>query len=444
MQTSPDHLAGKPRVTQPAILRHPDDPEVSARLLCYLGPDMTTGKSANHLRQLVADAGVPSRIVAYANARRRTENELTIAMQHMAPGAHVMLDLHGELGRRHLVDAGIVEPQGIVTADLLAWMSSRMPRRGPDLPVFHVLSCKSGGLADDIIPGSDRWRAAYVIVYAGKKEISLGQIDCALSTGMRYLNHCHQQGRRVDPLKLFLLAGMRRGDCMTLLGGELQAPVRWHGPKTGKDLADTKRLARLMDGDPSDLERLAQVAGSMLPDETALLPELASALKDIFRARLMRMDLPRLRKLLQQQPALLNASDCTGFPPLHDAVDDHCKASISFLVKHGAALDVRDHHGDTALMHLVSTTPDAAEREAARPILEHLLKLGANPNDCGRDGLPVLMAAIDTGWTDAVRILLAHKADPNLRFDEITPLAAARNTGHQEIIELLEKAGARE
>ncbi len=444
MQNSPDRLAGKRRETQPAILRHPDDPEVSLRLLCYLGPNLTTGKSAGHLRQLVADAGVPSRIIAHANARRRTENELMIAMQQMAPGAHAILDLHGELGHRHLVDAGIVETRGIVTADLLAWMSSRMPRRDADLPVFHVLSCKSGGLADDIIPGSDRWRAAYVIVYAGKKEISLGHIDCALSTGMRYLNHCHQQGRRVDPLKLFLLAGMRRGDCMTLLGGDLQAPVRWHGPKTGKDLADTERLVRLMEGDPSDIERLARVAGSILPDEEALLPALGSALKDIFRARLMRMDLPRLRKLLEQQPALVDAIDCTGYPPLHDAVDDHSRASVSFLVKHGAALDVRDHHGDTALMHLVSTTSDAEEREAARPILEHLLKLGANPNDCGCNGLPVLIAAIDTGWTDAVRILLAHNADPNLCFDEITPLTAARNAGHQEIIELLEKAGARE
>lgn len=444
MDSSTHRTARKHRDTQPLSFRHPDHPAESARLLCYFGPDATAGKSVDRLRELISETKLPSRIVAYARARRRTENELSLALRHLAPAPHAFLDLHGNHLVRHAVQAGVVSKKGVYTADLLAWMLSQMPRGGSELPVFHLISCKSGHLARDIVPGSDRWRAAYVIVYAGRKDISLGHIESALETGMHYISHCAQNARRVDPFKLFLLAGMRRGDCMTLMGGELEAPVRWHGPKTGADLADTRRLAELIEGQPADIERLARTAGSILPDEEALLPDVAHALVGIFRARMVRVDLPRMGELVRQQPTLVNGIDCTGYPPLHDAAGDHNLPMVDFLLKHGAALDGKDYFGDTALFNLVVTTIEPAKREAAIPVLKRLLDLGADPNDRDRDGCPVLTAAVQMGWTEAVRILLAHDADPNLRHGEISSLSLARKYGDRRIMELLEKAGARE
>jgi hypothetical protein len=444
MDTSTHRLPEKRRETQPVALRHPDHPDKSPRVLCYLGPNLTTGKSAARLRELVSESGLPSQIVSYTKVRRQTEKELSLALQHLAPSPHAFLDLHGDQVAKHAVDAGIVQKEGIFTADLMAWMTARMPRGGADLPVFHVLSCKSGALAKDIVPGSDRWHSAYVIAYAGHQQISLGHVDCALTTAMRYLNHCQQQGRRVDPFKVFLLAGMRRGDCMTLMGGDLKAPVRWHGPKTGKDLTETRRLADMMEGHPSDIERLARVAGSIPPDEEALLPQVEDALKDIFRARLLRADLSHLSELVRQQPTLVNDLDCTGYPPLHDAVDDKRPTLVNFLLKNGAAIDNKDHLGETPLLHVVTTVTEPDEREAMMPMLEHLLTCGANPNACTSDGLSALSVAVDLGWTEAVQLLLTHNADPNAKHGEISPLTVAREKGDQEMITLLEQAGARE
>lgn len=333
---------------------------------------------------------------------------------------------------------------GVPTADLLAWIAFRLGRRDTGLPVFHVTSCKVGHLADEIVPGSDRWRAAYVILYAGKQEIALGQIASAFNTGLQYLKLCQQRGTEPDPLRLFLLAGMRRGDCMTVLGGDLEGPVRWHGPQSGKDLSDSHRLAALMDGHPDDLERLARVAAAIRPDEQALLPDLQQAEIDIFQARLARMDIPRMREMLLQRPALANTLECQGSTPLLTAIDNCCMQSVDLLVEHGAPLDGRDGDGDTPLLYLAKSMSLSHEQARALPIAARLLELGADPNQHDSDGDSVLTCAVKADWIALVKLLLENGADPQGGQGEQRPLAIARHRRRPDIARILKKAGARE
>lgn len=436
-----------PKDTQPARLVHPESPVATPRLLLYQGPEVVAG-SRNDVRDLVDATGLPRLTLSHDEARGQARNALKLALRHLGASPHIVLDVHGNQGNRHGVSAGglLGEPKGmgVPTADLLAWMAFRLGRRSTSLPVFHVTSCKAGHLADEIVPGSDRWRAAYVILYAGKQEIALGQIASAFNAGLQYLKLCQQRGTEPDPLRLFLLAGMRRGDCMTLLGGDLAGPVRWHGPKSVKDLADSGRLAALMDGHPDDLERLARVAGAIRPDEEALLPDLQQAESDIFQARLVRMDIARMREMLLQRPALANTPECQGSTPLLTAIDNCCVQSVDLLVEHGALLDARDGDGDTPLLYLAKTKPDSREQASALPIAARLLALGADPNQHGNDGDSVLACAVKADWIGLVTLLLAHGADPHGGEREHRPLAIARRHRRPDIARILKQAGARE
>lgn len=89
-----------------------------------------------------------------------------------------------------------------------------------------------------------------------------------------------------------------------------------------------------------------------------------------------------------------------------------------------------------------------------------LLKAGADPNQrsSNQQGLPVLISAIrndnprNFDKVKAVQCLIEHGADVNLKGrprgdpkeEELSALGEAKKKGYQEIVELLEKAGAKE
>lgn len=435
-----------PREAQQVSFHHPELPGRRARLLLYCGPDIAPAVTG-YLRRLADGSGMPALLLSCDEARGRIRSSVKLALRHLDAEPHILINAHGALDGRHEVRAGGLtgEPreERVSTADLLAWMALRLGRRGAGIPVFHVFSCSAGHLSGDIVPGSDRWRSAYVIIYSGKQSVGLGQVNCALVTAMRYLRLCEQHGRPGDPLRLFLLAGLRRGECMTLLGGELQAPLRWHGPKSNRDLTDKHRQAALMDGHPADLERLARAAGAVRPEETALLPNLEEAEIDIFRARLLREDVAGMQAMLEQRPALANAADCAGRQPLICAIDYGSTAAVGLLLAHGASLDARDIEGNTPLTHLSKSATDI-EPSRALCIANRLLGSGADPNQRDGDDNPALVCAIDAGSSDLVQLLLAHGADPTQGSGDETPLALARRLGHEEMAEMLLTVGATE
>lgn len=109
---------------------------------------------------------------------------------------------------------------------------------------------------------------------------------------------------------------------------------------------------------------------------------------------------------------------------------------VGSLVKYGTDLDVQDDYGSTAL-HYNANQPD---------ILEALLKNGANPNiknKCGFTPLNTYTVFLSKNSTEAVRLLLQYKADPNIAADnDQTPLSRSLARGNKEATLLLLNHGA--
>src|SRR6185503_13814704 len=77
-------------------------------------------------------------------------------------------------------------------------------------------------------------------------------------------------------------------------------------------------------------------------------------------------------------------------------------------------------------------------------IIRKLLNAGANPNQVEETGESVLMVAVRSGSTDAVRALLEYKASANYAEPQlqVTPLMLAAAGGNAEIVADLIKIGA--
>ncbi len=76
-------------------------------------------------------------------------------------------------------------------------------------------------------------------------------------------------------------------------------------------------------------------------------------------------------------------------------------------------------------------------------VVQRLLSSGAAVNRQADEGYTALMEAVVAGHPKVVKVLLENGADPNLIAAGLSPLAAAQNQGHSEIVEQLKQAGAK-
>ncbi|KAF3063043.1 Ankyrin-1 [Trichoderma lentiforme] len=85
-----------------------------------------------------------------------------------------------------------------------------------------------------------------------------------------------------------------------------------------------------------------------------------------------------------------------------------------------------------------------AVQEGHYKIAEALLRHGADPDFPEQDGQTALWLAVVHEWIDICRLLLAHKADPNLALKDnrITPLISAIINKNMELVKVLIKNGA--
>jgi ankyrin repeat protein len=117
---------------------------------------------------------------------------------------------------------------------------------------------------------------------------------------------------------------------------------------------------------------------------------------------------------------------------------------VEVLISHGARLHETDHGGNTVLM-------EAANRGHIAT-MQVLISAGADLNQKSHDGMTALSYAVQSRMDEAVYMLLKAGADPNIPskrnslsgWKQATPLSFAKEHRCQRIIELLEKAGARE
>lgn len=163
-------------------------------------------------------------------------------------------------------------------------------------------------------------------------------------------------------------------------------------------------------------------------------------------------------KFLVAAGADVNLDDPDGVSPLLRATENLSFDIAAFLVQHGAEVDKWDKWGRSPLYAAVDMDTLPVGGRADRPsssttsalqLVEILLEAGANPNlqlklfppyrslrdDRGADtlltiGATPLLRAAKAGDLEAMKLLLAHGANPNLpTATGITPLMAAAGNG---------------
>lgn len=117
--------------------------------------------------------------------------------------------------------------------------------------------------------------------------------------------------------------------------------------------------------------------------------------------------------------AAIDVQDPFGATALMYAVETGQEAMATTLLEHGAAVHLQDTHQATALLRLTATSPQRCHPQSRAALTRKLLQRGADPDLANRNGLTPIMAAAFHGPTEVVRRLLEYKAD-------LTPVTSAR------------------
>lgn len=141
---------------------------------------------------------------------------------------------------------------------------------------------------------------------------------------------------------------------------------------------------------------------------------------------------------IEKTPELLKAHSTDGWTPLHLAGFFGWPELANALLDKGAAVDSRSTNS------MKNTPLHAAAAGGVTPLVDLLLKRGANPNLTQQGGWTALHAAAQSGNRAMVEALVAHGANINQRADNNqTPLDMALLKGHQDLVEFLEQLGAK-
>jgi ankyrin repeat protein len=149
----------------------------------------------------------------------------------------------------------------------------------------------------------------------------------------------------------------------------------------------------------------------------------------------MNGDLAAVKKLLERNPALLEARDeDEGVTPLAYAAGFGRVEVLEFLVARGANVNARDPRGLSALLLTVYTGQMQA--------LRFLLDKGADVKSPGPSGMSPLHFAVREG-AEIAGLLVERKADVGARNDYgNTVLILAVREGAQDVVRLLVESGA--
>jgi quinoprotein dehydrogenase-associated probable ABC transporter substrate-binding protein len=180
-------------------------------------------------------------------------------------------------------------------------------------------------------------------------------------------------------------------------------------------------------------------------------------------------DQARVRYLLEQKHASVEATDLQGETPLHHALIQQSPSMVALLIAHGANVNQVDRDGWTALMHAAYTDdaddirllvrhgadPNAVSRQHMTPLgiavqygknqaAMALIEAGANPRTAvGGAGYTPLMLATANDVPALAQALIAKGADVNaVNGGGVTALMIAAADGHADMAELLLHSGA--
>lgn len=438
-----------PRETQPL---HPLKPRFVTIYGDHIAP---TVKGA--IGQMLANSCLlPETVDAGGVDVRKTARE--VARRVEADG-HLLICVHGKntapprarsAPARHLARLPMGGRDFVATEVLLKKIVARLALKQRHasgapaaLPCIFLFSCESGALRKQIRPGSDLWKSAWLMIFSSSHSTSLNASSHSVGAAIAYVDHCRSRGETPDPMKLMGIAGLRRGDCITLMGGDLEAPLVWHAPKSEADLADEVSL-RMLAGTREDRRRLLSALKTLQPAEASLLP--AHSLIDLAFNRVIRDDADALRQLLQDHPALLNTLSTMQDSLLIATADHHAARSMKLLLEAGVDPNEMTKDGTTALALSIPHFPDTGDPDSPDAkmfaCLQLLLAAGADPNLRAEDEATPLMLATDAGHLPAMRALLAHGARMDLAVDGIRCLEDAAVNNQLPALQVLLEHGA--
>lgn len=168
-------------------------------------------------------------------------------------------------------------------------------------------------------------------------------------------------------------------------------------------------------------------------------PEIASFLADktvaltIFEASATGK-LNHIIRMLARQPELVNAYSDDGFQPLGLACYFGHFEAAQYLVKAGATINSPSRNGLWAAP--IQSAASAGHVKIVKMLLEHK----ADPNVREQGGYTPLHAAAQNGDEAMIRALLYGGADLNVKSDDgKTPLDLANEQGHTKAAEILQE-----
>lgn len=203
-------------------------------------------------------------------------------------------------------------------------------------------------------------------------------------------------------------------------------------------------------GDKQEVERRLRLSPSLIHarenDLSPILvaayhhePELASFLADktvaltIFEASATGK-LNNIIRMLAREPQLVNTYAEDGFQPLGLACFFGHFEAAEYLVKAGASINSVSRNGLNAAP--IQSAAAAGHAKIVKMLLEHR----ADPNVREQGGYTPLHAAAQNGEEAMIRALLYGGADLNVKSnDGKTPLDLAREAGHTKAVTLLEE-----
>jgi uncharacterized protein len=213
-----------------------------------------------------------------------------------------------------------------------------------------------------------------------------------------------------------------------------------------------KLMEVIRTGDKAGLEALVSAEPGLLvftaPNGSSVMllaayfghPELADAFMrhgarpDVFEASALG-NFETVRRLVDEDRALVNAFAADGFYPLGLAAYFGHAAIVEFLLKNGAdvKLAARNAQKVTAL--------HAGASRGGAEIVKMLLEAGADPNAKQERGFVALHSAAANGNVAVAELLLKHGARADAKADDgKTPADVAFEGGHKDLAEMLKKA----
>jgi ankyrin repeat protein len=158
-----------------------------------------------------------------------------------------------------------------------------------------------------------------------------------------------------------------------------------------------------------------------------------------------RGDLAELGRSLRAAPALIDAKNAEGCPPLLRAAENAQEEMVRLLLAHRADVEGRGPYGTSPLSSCACNQVDRRKRSKT---LRLLLESGANVNGRTSRGRTALFSAATAGGgpEDSVKVLLEYGADPNIRNDEgrtvLDEVLLHQSARSQVVATLLREGGA--